>query len=304
MKACRVHSFGGPATIVVEEIPVPTPGPGEVLVEVVAAGIGPWDAWIRAGKSVLPQPLPLTLGSDLAGVVRAVGEGVTGFAMEDEVYGVTNTRFTNACAERALATASMIAKKPRTVDFVTAAGIPVVAVTAWQMLDRAAVGAGKSVVVHGAAGNVGAYAVQLAKARGARVIATGREGQLAALRENGADEAIRSDAPIAPASVDAVIDLVGTSVHAWSFAALRRGGVLVSAVSEPDRASADERGVDASFLLVAVNTQALTEIARLFDERRLEARVGEILALSEIRTAHEMLDGTRAHADGKIVIRV
>jgi len=304
MRACRVHSFGGPEAIVVEDVPVPEPGPGEVLVDVIAAGIGPWDAWIRAGKSVLPQPLPLTLGSDLAGVVLALGEGVTGFAVGDEVFGVTNARFTNACAERALASASMIAKKPRTLDFVAAAGVPVIAVTAWQMLDRAAVGPGTNVVVHGAAGNVGGYAVQLAKARGARVVATGRDGQLAMLRAFGADDAIRSDAPIAPGSVDAVLDLVGTTVHPWSLAALRRGGVLVSAVSEPDRATAKERGVDAAFLLVAVGTKTLTELARLFDDRRLEARVGEVMPLTAIRTAHEMLDGIRAHADGKIVVRV
>src|SRR5215471_10694032 len=134
MKAVRVHQFGGLETIIYEEVPRPTPGEGQVLVHVAAAGVGPWDAWIRAGKSVLPQPLPLILGSDLSGVVEAVGTGVAGFRPGDEVYGVTNGRFTGAYAEYALAEAGRIASKPRTIDHLQAAAAPVVAVTAWQML--------------------------------------------------------------------------------------------------------------------------------------------------------------------------
>lgn len=110
--AARVHHFGGPENIVIEQIPTPTPDRDEVLVQVAAAGVGPWDGWIRAGNSVLPQPLPLTLGSDLSGVVVAVGPGVSNCKVGDAIFGVTNKRFTDAYAHHAIAQANMIALKP------------------------------------------------------------------------------------------------------------------------------------------------------------------------------------------------
>src|SRR5258708_14587590 len=121
MKAYRVHEFGGPEVIRAEDVERPAPGAGEVLVKVHAAGVGPWDGWIRSGHSALPQPLPLTLGSDLAGIVVAVGNGVTGFAVGEAVYGVTNSQFTGAYAEYAVASAAMMAGKPESL---TAAHAP------------------------------------------------------------------------------------------------------------------------------------------------------------------------------------
>ena len=165
MKAVRVHRFGGIDAIEYEEVAVPAPGAGQVLVRVRASGVGPWDAWVREGKSALPQPLPLTLGSDLSGVVESVGSGVSAFRPGEEVFGVTNARFTGANAEYAVAEAGMLAAKPRRLTHLEAASVPVVASTAWQMVwDHGAVGPAKVVLVHGAAGNVGAYAVQLANA--------------------------------------------------------------------------------------------------------------------------------------------
>jgi NADPH:quinone reductase-like Zn-dependent oxidoreductase len=148
VKANRIHRFGSPEVIVLEPIERPVAGAGEVLVRVEAAGVGPWDAWIRAGKSVLPQPLPLTLGSDLSGVVAAVGAGVSGLAVGDEIFGVTNGRFTGGYAEYAVASAGMVARKPRRLSHVEAAALPVIAVTAWQMLfDHARVAPGQTVLV-------------------------------------------------------------------------------------------------------------------------------------------------------------
>ena len=158
MKAARVHRFGPPNVIAIEDIAIPQPGSGEVLVRVAAAGVGPWDAWIRAGKSALPQPLPLTLGSDFSGVVEVVGDAVRGFQPGDRVFGVTNARFVGAHAEFAVVAAGMIAKKPVRLGDVEMASVPVVAVTAWQALfERAKLTAGQTVLIHGAAGNVGAY---------------------------------------------------------------------------------------------------------------------------------------------------
>src|SRR5215203_2499714 len=191
MMAWRVHEFGAPETMQFERVPVPNPGPGEVLVKVHAAGVGPWDGWIRGGRSALPQPLPLTLGSDLSGAIEAVGADVTGLRVGDQVYGVTNPRFIGAYAEYALASAAMIARKPTSLSYIEAASVPVIAVTAWQgLFDQAQLKAGQSVLVHGGAGNVGAYAVQLARRASIRTIATAANEQVAFVRELGADTVI------------------------------------------------------------------------------------------------------------------
>src|SRR2546423_5394177 len=173
MMAWRVHDFGPPEVMKFERIPRPEPGPGEILVKVQAAGVGPWDGWIRAGKSALPQPLPLTPGSDLSGEIVAIGPGVSGVRVGDQVYGVTNPQFVGAYAEYALASAGMVSSKPASLSHAEAASVPVVAVTAWQALfDHAQLKAGQTVVIQGAAGSVGAYAGQLARRAGLRALAT------------------------------------------------------------------------------------------------------------------------------------
>src|SRR5581483_2563220 len=172
MKAARIHRFGPPDVIEVEDIALPRPATGEVLVRVSAAGVAPWDALIREGKSKVSPPPPLTLGSDLSGVVETVGAGVTDFKTGDEVYGVTNAQFVDAQAEYAVADAHMIALKPKRLNHLQGASVPVVAVTAWQMLfEHARLERGQSVMVLGAAGNVGAYAVQFAAHAGFDVVA-------------------------------------------------------------------------------------------------------------------------------------
>ena len=204
-----------------ERIPRPDPGPAEVLVEVRAAGVGPWDGWIRAGKSALPQPLPLTLGSDLSGTVAAVGSEVSEFAIGDQVFGVTNTQFLGAYAEYAVATAGMVAKKPNSLSYAEAASVPVVAVTAWQALfDYARLQAGQTVVIHGAAGSVGAYAVQLARRAQLRSIATAGTKDIQYVRSLGADKVLdyhTQHFEDEVKDVDAVLDLVGGEPQMRSF---------------------------------------------------------------------------------------
>lgn len=307
MRAARVHAFGPPEAITLERLPVPTPGEGEVLVRVAAAGVGPWDAWIRAGKSVLPQPLPLTLGSDLSGTVEAVGPGVVGLRPGEEVHGVTNARFTGAYADYALAEVARIAPKPASLDHLQAASVPVIAVTAWQMLfDHARLADGQRVLIHGAAGNVGAFAVQLARHASAYVIATGSAGDLDRVRDLGAEEAIDFRATrfeTAAGKVDAVIDLVGGETQERSLAVLKPGGVLVSAVAQPEQARASAHGVRALFMLVDVTTAALAGIGRLLTAGRLRTQVGEILPLDQAVLAHRMLEGA-PHKPGKVVLSV
>jgi NADPH:quinone reductase-like Zn-dependent oxidoreductase len=308
MMAWRVHEFGPPDVMRFERVLRPNPGPGEFLVKVEAAGVGPWDGLIRAGKSVLPQPLPLTLGSDLSGEIVAVGPKVSDRRVGDLVYGVTNPRFIGAYAAYALASAAMVSMKPTSLTHVEAASVPVIAVTAWQALfDQAQLTAGQTVVIHGAAGNVGAYAVQLACRAGVRIIATAATDDIAFVRHLGADTVIdfktqRFEEEVRDA--DAVIDLVGGETQRRSFQVLRRGGKLISAVSRPDQHHAESHGVEAAYFLVNVTTAHLARIAAMIDAGGLTVNVGAVLPLADARVAHEMLEGSRSRPSGKIVLSV
>ena len=307
MQAIRVHQFGGIEALVAEDVPRPVPGDSEVLLRVKAAGVGPWDAWIRSGRSVLPQPLPLTPGSDVAGVVQAVGPGALQFKAGDAVFGATNAQFTGGYAEYAVASALTLAKMPRRLGFVEAASVPVIACTAWQMVfEHGAVDATSRVLVHGAAGNVGAYAVQLARRLAREVVATVSTDSVDYVKTLGAHRVIdvlKSRFEDVVSEVDVVLDTIGGDMQERSFAVLKPGGILVSAVSVPDQQKAAQHGVRAQFFLVDVSSDRLSRIAALIDAGELNPRVGDVLPLSDARVAHEMLAG-RPHQRGKIVLRV
>ena len=305
MKAARIHRFGSPDVISVEDISRPTPAAGEVLVRVVAAGVGPWDALIREGKSKVSGPPPLTLGSDLSGVVESVGPGVTQFNRGDEVYGVTNAQFVGAQADYAVAVADMIAPKPRRLNHVQAASVPVVAVTAWQMLfEHARLERGQSVMVLGAAGNVGAYAVQFAAHAGFHVIAVVGSKDMAYVRTLGARDVIDyrvTDLADVPQTVDAVIDTVGGETRDRATSVLKPGGILVTVVSTdfvPKRAD-----VRTAFFYAEVTTARLSTISGLLDSGTVKPQVGSVLPLEQVRAAHDMLAGA-PHERGKIVLNV
>jgi NADPH:quinone reductase-like Zn-dependent oxidoreductase len=308
MMAWRVHEFGPPEVMKFERVPWPEPGRNEVLVKVEAACVGPWDGWIRAGKSALPQPLPLTLGSDLSGVIVATGSGVSGLRVGDQVYGVTNPQFLGAYAEYALASAAMVSNKPASLTHVEAASVPVVSVTAWQALfDHAQLKPGQTVVIHGAAGNVGSYAVQLARRAGVQTIATAATDDISFVRDFGANTVIDYRTEQFEEHVrgaDAVIDLVGGETQNRSFQVLRRGGKLISAVSRPDQHLAERHGVEAAFFLVRVTSPYLAEIARLVDGGKLKINVGAVLPLADAREAHFLLERVRPQPKGKIVLAV
>ena len=307
MKAIRVHQFGGIEAMVYEEIPRPVPGKDQVLIHVKAAGVGPWDALIRSGGSKLGQPLPLTLGSDFAGVVEEVGPGVSGFRQGDELFGAANPLFIGTYAEYAVADAGMIALKPARLSFIEAASVPIVACTAWQMLfDHGKVDGAKRVLVQGAAGSVGAYAVQFAKRVGAEVIATAFIKDRDYLRLLGADTVIdvaKERFENGLTDVDVVIDTVGGETLDRSFAVLKPGGILVSVAGWPDQEKAARCGVQGVFFYVDVTAACLAKIAELLESGQIRSEVGEVLPLSDARSAHEMLAG-RPHARGKIVLTV
>ena len=305
MKAARIHQFGPPEVVVIEELPRPEPGAGELLVRVQAAGVAPWDAIIREGKSkVSPKP-PLTLGSDLSGVVEAVGDGATGFRVGQEIYGVTNAQFCGAHAEYAVASASMVGLKPRRLSHLEAASAPVIAVTAWQMLfEYAKMARGQSVLILGAAGNVGAFAVQLAKDAGLRIATTAAADDHDFLRKLGAETVVdyraqnyQRDIP----QVDVILDLVGGAAVNDVMSRLKRGGILVSVVSTntpPQRP--DARSV---FFYAEVTTARLAVLTKMFDAETITPRVGSVLPIAQARQAHYMLAGA-PHQKGKIVLDV
>ena len=307
MQAIRVHQFGGLDSLVVEDVPRPAPGEGEVLLRVKAAGVGPWDALVRSGRSVLPQPLPLTPGSDVAGLVEQVGAGVSQFRTGDAVFGATNARFTGGYAEYAVASVAKLAKMPRRITFVEAASVPVVACTAWQMVvDHGQVDPTQRVLVHGAAGNVGAYAVQFARRAAREVVATAFPDDVAHVYALGADRVIdvqKTRFEDAVADVDVVLDTIGGDTQDRSFAVLKPGGVLVSAVAPPDQQKAAHHRVRALFFLVDVSSTALDRIAALLEAGELTTNVGDVLPLADARIAHEMLAG-KPHKRGKIVLEI
>jgi NADPH:quinone reductase-like Zn-dependent oxidoreductase len=249
----------------------------------------------------------LILGSDLSGVVDSIGPGVRELKTGDEVFGATNERFTGACAEYAVAKAAMIAPKPKSLNHVHAASVPVCAVAAWQMLfDFAQVSEGQSVLIHGGAGCVGAYAVQFAHRARAMVIATVSAKDATYVRALGAlgvidHRATRFEERVK--EVDAVIDTVGGETLERSYGVLKRGGILISSAVLPSKEKAEERGVQALFFLVQVTTDRLRKIAAMIDAGELKTEVGEVLWLDEARKGHLMLAGA-PHRRGKIVIKI
>lgn len=305
MRAVRVLRSGGPEVVEVQDLPVPSPGPSEVLVRVGAAGVAPWDAIIREGQSKVSPPPPLTLGSDLAGVVDRVGDAVKDFRVGDAVYGVTNPQFVGAQAEYAVSQAGMIAPRPRGLDDLAAASAPVIAVTALQMLfEYADAKPGETVLIVGAAGNVGAYAVEMAVGSGIGMVAVARKRDEQALRELGARVVVDSEAPDFGGGlprVDAILDLVGGETVQKCVGALKEGGKLISVVS--DQIVTNRQDVKPVFFYAEVTTARLRKITEMFEGGKIRARVGSVLPLEEARGAYEMLAGA-PHERGKIMLRV
>jgi NADPH:quinone reductase-like Zn-dependent oxidoreductase len=305
MKAARIHRFGAPDVVVVEEVARPAPAEGELLIRVAASGVGPWDALIREGKSKVSPPPPLTLGSDLSGVVEEAGPNVSEFKKGDEIYGVTNPQFCGANAQYAVARADMVALTPSRLSHVEAASAPVIAITAWQMLfEYGNAKPDQTVMILGASGNVGAYAVQLAVNAGLQVIGLAGSRDIEYVKALGSQTVVnyqegKFENAVPP--VDLVLDTVGGETRERSYSVMKSGGVLVSVVStDPISERPDARSV---FFYAEVTTERLNSISKSFDSGQLVPHVGTILPLNDVRTAHEMLAGA-PHKRGKIVLEV
>jgi NADPH:quinone reductase-like Zn-dependent oxidoreductase len=309
MKAVHIHDYGGLDVLhYEEEVPRPTPGAGEVLIHVHATTINPFDCAVRAGYmgQYFNYTFPLILGTDVSGVVEAVGEGVTDVSAGDVVYTRAGIYRDGAHAEYVLALAADVVAKPESLDHVHAAALPHVTLTAWQgLIEFADLSAGQTVLIHAAAGGVGHVAVQLAKWRGAKVIGTASIN-LPFLEELGVDEAIDySTTPFEDVvkDVDVVLDLLGGETQQRSWKVLKPGGILLSTVQPPSQEIAQAHGVRQRMIGTAPPVRkVLTEAARMVSEGQLKPFVSAVLPLKDIRKAHEMIEAR--HTRGKIVLQV
>ena len=305
MKAVRIHAFGGTDVLVHEDVPKPVAGAGELLVRVKAAGVNPVDASIRSGsRPQLSPTLPLVPGFDVAGIVETVGENVDGFAEGDAVYAMLDLARGGAYAQFAVVKAPEAAHKPRALDFDAAAGVPLVALTAYQALfDTAGLRAGQTLLIQGGSGGVGSYAIQLAKSAGARVIAVASARNQDYMQRLGADVTVDYGSQRfedVARNVDVVLDTVGGETQERSFTVLKRGGWLVSIREAPSQALAEQFGVKTTRVLVRPSGRQLAEVGRMFDEGRLRPAALETMPLEQARRAHEQIE-TR-HTRGKIVL--
>ncbi|MGG3574073.1 NADP-dependent oxidoreductase [Bacillus gobiensis] len=330
MKTIRLHEFGGPEVLRYEEAPLPELKPGEVLVRVHAVGINPPDWYLRDGYKMLPPewrppvPFPVILGSDVSGVVEAVATDVQGFSVGDEVFGMV--RFPSfgesaAYAEYVAAPASDLALKPAGIDHVHAAGAPMAGLTAWQFLielghnepnplqpemHRPVPLNGKTVLVNGAAGGVGHFAVQLAKWKGAYVIAVASGTHESFLRELGADEFIdytKSPPEDVAHDVDLVLDTLGGPTTGRFLRTLKRGGALFPVfLGFSDAEEAAKLGVTVSMTQVRSNGPQLAEFGRSLDAGTVRVAIDSTFPLADARKAHER--AARGHIQGKIVLTV
>ena len=310
MRAMSQDELGGPQVLHEVELPRPVPGPTEVLVRVHAAGVNPTDWKHRQSGRLLGQP-PFVLGWDVSGVVEEVGLGVAIHRPGDEVFGMLRYPFGNgAYAEYVTAPARTFAPRPVGLDHVHAAALPLAALTAWQALvDLGGVREGQTVLIHGAGGGVGHLAVQIAKARGARVVGTASAGKHEFVRSLGADELVdyrAQDFTDGLSDVDMVLDSIGGDYGPRSVGVMREGGVLVSlavadiAAGLPDLASA--ANVRCHVMLVEPDWAALRGIAALVEDGVLRATVDSDYALSDAASAHRRSEA--GGSTGKIVLRV
>ncbi|MEI8347692.1 MAG: NADP-dependent oxidoreductase [Pseudomonadota bacterium] len=308
MKAITINQYGGPEELTCQDVPIPQPGIDEVLVKVHAAGVNPIDWKIREGymKEHIKQTFPLTLGWDFSGVVEETGEEVTQFTRGDEVYGRPDTSRNGAYAEYMVVRSSEMSIRPKSVDHIHSAAIPLAALTAWQSIfDVADLSSGQKILIHGAAGGVGHFAVQLAKWKGCYVIGTSSKFNQGFLHELGADLTIdyqNSRFEDIAHSCDVVLDTIGGETQKRSWQVLRNGGILVSIVSPPSANEASMHGVRQAMTGVCPNSKQLAEIAKLTDSGNIRPLVDNVFPLSEARRAHEFSQS--GHTRGKLVLRI
>lgn len=311
MHAVQIHEYGKPEVLTLEQVPRPQPAPGELLVQVQAAGVNPVDWKTRAGRGVSGRygtdAFPLILGWDISGVVEEVGENVTSFKVGDAVFGMPRfPQLAGAYAEYVAAPANEMAQKPASIDHIHAAALPLVALTAWQALFEAIdLKAGQKILIHAAAGGVGHIAVQLAKWKEAYVIGTASARNADFLAEIGVDQFIDYQTQVfedVAADVDVVLDTMSGEVRQRSWTVLKPGGTLVSILGQPAEEMATQFGVQATNILVHPDGDQLARIASLVDAGRIKTHVEAVYPLAEAAQAH--IHVHKGHTRGKVVLRI
>ncbi len=316
MKAVRIHKYGGPQVLVFEEVPRPEPKANELLIRVHATSVNPVDWQIRSGRRFkLKKPFSLILGFDVSGIVEAIGSMITNFQVGDAVYGMMDIRKEGAYAEYVVAPETNFAHKPRILDHIHAAALPVVALTAWQALfDAAGVSAGQKVLIHAAAGGVGHVAVQFAKWKGAYVIGTASGRNEDFLRNIGVDEFVNyRTTPFENVvrEVDVVLEAVNRDIPVEpvrgetlkrSLSVVKKSGILVSICDTNVSKTAAAYSVRGKYILAQINASQLTEVAKLVYGGYVKPTVSTVLPLKEVRKAHKL--SQKGHTRGKIVLQV
>lgn len=315
MRAIALEQFGGPDVLKLMDLPTPQPGPGEVRIRVAASGVNPVDWKIREGflKGAFPYAFPLIPGWECSGFIDALGDGASRFRRGDAVYAYTRlpTVRYGTYAEFIVVPEGYVAAKPERMLLHQAAGVPLAGLTAWQSLFRGHddVRAGATVLVHAASGGVGMFAAQLARAVGARVIATAGPANQDFLRGLGVHHAVDYQAgdfreavrAVAPDGVDVVMDCVGKDTLARSYELVRPGGRLVGVVDTPDQAAAQQHGLRlAHYHFVQPSAHELAELGRLIDSGAVRAHVSAIYALED--AARAQIASREGRTRGKAVL--
>jgi NADPH:quinone reductase-like Zn-dependent oxidoreductase len=306
MKAMVVHEYGGPEVLKLEDVPRPEPKENEALVRVIASGVNPVDALIVSGKYAkeFGTHVPLTPGYDIAGVVEQTGAKITKFKIGDPIYGFV--LWGGGFAEYAVATEGEAAIKPKSLSYSEAASVPLVVLTAWQaLIDAGKLSSGQTVLIHGGSGGVGTMAIQIAKARGGRVIATASTANQHLLKELGADVAVdytKEKFEDVAKDVDVVLDTVGKDTLTRSYGVVKKGGFIATLVARLDQAELDKRGIRGASISVKPDANELEQITKLIEAKKIKPVVSQELSLAEATRA--LQQAATHHTRGKIVLKI
>jgi NADPH:quinone reductase-like Zn-dependent oxidoreductase len=306
MNAVVAHEYGAPEVLKFEEVSRPQPKEDEALVRVIASSVNPADPLTLSGKYAreFGTHLPLIPGYDIAGVVEKTGANVTKLKVGDAVYGYPT--FGGGWADYVTVKEWEVAAKPKSLNFVESAAVPMGALTAWQALvDVAKLQSGQTVLVHGGSGGVGSFAIQIAKARGARVIATASTANQDLLKQLGADVAVdytKTKFEDVAKDVDAVLDPVGRETLARSYGVVKKGGIVMSLVARPDPAEIKKHGIRGAGISVHPDAEDLGEIAQLIDAGKIKPIVTQVLPLNQAIAAQQQ--AATHHTRGKVVLRI
>jgi len=306
MKAIVAHEYGGPDVLKYEDVPLPEPKENEILVRVIASGVNPADPLILNGKYAkeFGTHLPLVLGYDMAGVVVRAGAKVTKLRVGDPVYAYL--LWGGGWAEYCISNEGESAIKPKSLGFIDASAVPLAALTAWQaLIDIGKIENGQTVLIHGGSGGVGSFAIQIAKAHGARVIATASTANQDVLKQLGAEVAIdytKQKFEEIAHDVDLVLDPVGRDTLARSYGVVKKGGIVVTIVSRCDQAELKKHEIRGASLSSHPDSGELGEITKLIDGGKIKPIVTEVLPLTDAAKADAQAE--THHTRGKIVLKI